>query len=85
MPVSLALQLAFPNLCPLTEAVEKLATDGNTENRGAVFTKREIVDFILDLTGYTSSTPLTAYRLLEPSFGKGEVESSILSSMHHFS
>ena len=52
--------------------MEKLATDGNTENRGAIFTKREIVDFILDLTGYTSSAPLTAYRLLEPSFGKGD-------------
>lgn len=70
--VSLALQPAFPDLCPLTEAVEKLATEGNIEERGAIFTKSEVVEFILDLTGYTVSVPLTEYRLLEPSFGDGD-------------
>jgi len=69
---SLALQPAFPGLCPVTEAVEKLATDGGIEERGAIFTKREVVEFILDLTGYTEAAPLTAYRLLEPSFGDGD-------------
>lgn len=72
MTVSLALQPAFPGLCPLTEAVEKLATDGGIEERGAIFTKREVVEFILDLTGYTATAPLTEYRLLEPSFGDGD-------------
>lgn len=72
MTASLALQPAFPGLCPLTEAVEKLATDGNIESRGAIFTKREVVEFILDLTGYTTDAPLTDYRLLEPSFGDGD-------------
>ncbi|WP_245735527.1 Eco57I restriction-modification methylase domain-containing protein [Roseinatronobacter thiooxidans] len=69
--VSLALQPAFLGLCPLREAVEKLATDGGIEERGAIFTKREVVEFILDLTGYTEDAPLTGYRLLEPSFGDG--------------
>lgn len=72
MTVSLALQPAFPGLCPVTEAVEKLATDGGIEERGAIFTKREVVDFILDLTGYIEAAPLTEYRLLEPSFGDGD-------------
>ncbi|PZX36244.1 TaqI restriction endonuclease [Roseinatronobacter thiooxidans] len=71
MTVSLALQPAFLGLCPLREAVEKLATDGGIEERGAIFTKREVVEFILDLTGYTEDAPLTGYRLLEPSFGDG--------------
>lgn len=71
MSVSLALQPAFLGLCPLSEAVEKWATDGGIEERGAIFTKREVVEFILDLTGYTEDAPLTGYRLLEPSFGDG--------------
>ncbi|OGB06826.1 MAG: modification methylase PaeR7I [Burkholderiales bacterium RIFCSPHIGHO2_12_FULL_69_20] len=42
------------------------------EARGAIFTRREVVDFILDLTGYTSDRPLHKLRLLEPSFGDGD-------------
>ena len=71
MTVSLALPPAFLGPCPLSEAVEKWATDGGIEERGAIFTKREVVEFILDLTGYTEDAPLTGYRLLEPSFGDG--------------
>jgi len=36
-----------------------------------VFTRREVVEFILDLTGYTTSVALHKKRLLEPSFGEG--------------
>ena len=68
----LALQPAFPGFCPVTEAVEKLATEGGIEERGAIYTKREVVDFILDLTGYTADARLVDYRLLEPSFGDGD-------------
>ncbi|MDA7946065.1 MAG: Eco57I restriction-modification methylase domain-containing protein [Hyphomicrobiaceae bacterium] len=68
----LALQPAFPGLCPVTEAVEQLATDAGIEERGAIYTRREVVDFILDLTGYTEDGPLTEYRLLEPSCGDGD-------------
>jgi hypothetical protein len=56
----------------LTDAVESLAAAGSTEERGAIFTKREVVDFILDLTGYTGAATLTDFRLLEPSFGDGD-------------
>lgn len=53
-------------------AVEVLASQGGVEARGAVFTRREVVDFILDLAGYTPDKPLHGKRLLEPSFGGGD-------------
>ncbi len=39
---------------------------------GAVFTKRCVAEFILDLVGYTGDKPLTTKRLLEPSCGHGD-------------
>ena len=39
--------------------------------RGAVFTKPAVVDFMLDLVGYTSGVPLWSRRLLEPACGGG--------------
>lgn len=68
----LAIQSAFPGLCPVTDAVEKLAMEGGIEERGAIYTKREVVDFILDLAGYTEDAALADFRLLEPSFGDGD-------------
>lgn len=53
-------------------AAEVLACQGGIEARGAVFTRRAVVDFILDLAGYTSNQPLHKKRLLEPSFGGGD-------------
>lgn len=66
--------LRRPNLfgdCRVTVAVNALASAG-IEERGAVFTRREVVDFLLDLAGYTIDRPLTKMRLLEPSFGAGD-------------
>lgn len=40
--------------------------------RGAVFTRPEVVEAILDLVGYRSELPLHQSRLLEPSFGAGD-------------
>ena len=65
-------QQSFLDLCPVTAAVEELASIGGIEERGAIFTRREVVDFILDLTGYTSDRPLHELSLLEPSFGDGD-------------
>ena len=65
-------QSSFPDLCPITAAVEKLASSGGVEARGAIYTRREVVDFILDLTGYTNDRPLHQLKLLEPSFGNGD-------------
>ncbi len=69
---AIASQIAFPTLCPLTAAVEALANADGTEERGAVFTRREVVDFILDLAGFTSDVPIFRNRVLEPSFGDGD-------------
>ncbi|MES9904106.1 MAG: Eco57I restriction-modification methylase domain-containing protein [Sedimenticola sp.] len=53
-------------------AIEQLALNAEADSRGAVFTRREVVDFILDLAGYTDDQPLYGKRLLEPSFGGGD-------------
>ncbi len=65
-------QSSFIDLCPVTAAVEELANSGGVEERGAIFTRREVVDFILDLVGYTCDRPLQELTLLEPSFGDGD-------------
>jgi hypothetical protein len=59
-------------MCPIADAVEKLAHDSDHSERGAIFTRREVVEFMLDLAGYTANRPLHCMRLLEPSFGGGE-------------
>jgi len=61
----------FPESCPVADAIAGMATSG-VELRGAVFTRREVVHFILDLAGYTQDKPLHQLRLLEPSFGAGD-------------
>lgn len=62
---------SFPSFCPVTDAVDAMA-NGGVEERGAIFTKREVVEFILDLVGYDPAEPLYQRRLLEPSFGFGD-------------
>ncbi|CAK8720348.1 site-specific DNA-methyltransferase (adenine-specific) [Candidatus Electrothrix laxa] len=53
-------------------AAEELATSNNREIRGAVYTRPEVVNFILDLIGFTATKPLFQKRILEPSFGNGD-------------
>ena len=65
-----AKQVSFPGMCPVEEPLESLAEAGN-EERGAIFTRHEVVEFILDLVGYTADRPLHTRRLLEPAFGDG--------------
>ena len=64
-------QASLPPQCSLTQAVANAAVSG-PEERGAIYTRREVVDFILDLSGYTPDRLLYEYRLLEPSFGQGD-------------
>jgi hypothetical protein len=64
-------QIALPGFCRIEDAVDQLSRAG-IEERGAVFTRREVVEFILDLVGYKIETPLHRMRLLEPSFGAGD-------------
>jgi hypothetical protein len=56
----------------VSHAIEKLAAQGGIDDRGAVFTRREVVDFLLNLIGYTSDKVLSKKRILEPSFGGGD-------------
>ena len=48
---------SLPGFCPFQEAVAALSQSG-VAARGAVFTKSEVVDFILDLVGYTAVSSL---------------------------
>lgn len=59
-----------PSIFPLSSPAP--AVSPGIKERGAIFTRRETVEFILDLAGYTSDKPLTRCRLLEPSFGNGD-------------
>lgn len=47
-------QSSFPGMCLLEAAIDEMA-GSRAEARGAVFTRREVVDLILDLTGYTAA------------------------------
>lgn len=55
----------------LRDAVAQLSSTDETD-RGAVYTKPEIVTTILDLAGYTVDRPLHEMRVLEPSSGGGD-------------
>lgn len=59
-------------MCPVKDAVEAMARESSIEERGAIYTRPEVVEFILDLVGYTSSSALYRKTLLEPSCGHGE-------------
>ena len=65
-------QPSLEGFCPISDAVDKLAHDSGADERGAIYTRREVVEFMLDLAGYAPSQPLHQTRLLEPSFGGGE-------------
>jgi len=69
---ALSVQPSFQGYCPIEEAVERLAVGSEAEERGAIYTKREVVEFILDLVGYTEDKALADFCLLEPSFGDGD-------------
>lgn len=65
-------QSALPGMCPVTDALHDLAHASGSEDRGAIYTRREVVDFILDLVGYLPTDALYEASLLEPSFGGGD-------------
>lgn len=62
-------------------AIEKLSSAADATSRGAIFTRTEVVDFILDLAGYTADKPLYKARILEPSFGGGDFLLSIIGRL----
>jgi hypothetical protein len=64
-------QPSLQGFCPVADAVDTLASQADADGRGAVNTRPEVVEFMLDLAGYTACQPLHRMRLLEPSFGNG--------------
>lgn len=65
-------QLSLLDPSPAAHAALAVLAQAPEETRGAVFTRREVVDFMLDLAAYTVDQPLQEYRILEPAFGHGE-------------
>jgi len=57
---------------PLTSGSTVSIATGTIEERGAIFTRPEVVQFMLDLVGYRADQPLHQLRLLEPSIGQGD-------------
>ena len=57
-------------------------------SHGDVFTSPRVVSFMLDLIGYTSDKDLSAYKVLEPSFGYGdflvEIQNRLIQSAKKF-
>lgn len=72
MAPPLAFQPGLFGDCPVEAAIRQLADDSSTQERGAIYTRRAVVDFMLDLAGYSSERDLTRLRFLEPSFGAGD-------------
>ena len=68
---SALVQPSLPGFCEVESALERLSQAG-IEQRGAIFTRSEVVEFMLDLVGYKAESPLQHMRLLEPSFGHGD-------------
>ena len=47
-------------------------SDATAEARGAIHTRPEVAEFVLDALGWVESAPLESFRLLEPSAGEGD-------------
>ena len=62
----------IPRSRNVADAIEELASQDESDVRGAIFTRVEVVEFILDLVGYVENSPLYLRSILEPSFGKGD-------------
>lgn len=69
--MNLDLKRSGDALTDATVSVEPFLLAADDE-RGAIFTRREVVDFILDLVGYTEDQDLAQARLLEPSAGHAD-------------
>lgn len=61
----------FETAAPAKDAVAYFS-DAPAEARGAIHTRPEVAEFILDLLGWCSGAGLANFRLLEPSAGEGD-------------
>lgn len=73
--------LKFSRDDAVQRALQTLSTKGSVEERGAVFTKSEIVEGILDLCGYSTDRDLASIQFLEPSCGQGEFLSAAIQRL----
>ena len=68
----------------VSKDIEKVITNLSLSNdieKGEVYTKNEVVNFILDLVGYKSTKDLTRFTVLEPSFGRGDFLKTIVQRL----
>ena len=65
-------QLSLSGFGDATAVFHSAAEARSIDERGAIFTRRVVVDFILDLIGYTANIDLYNMSLLEPCFGDGD-------------
>jgi len=63
---------AFPLSSDVEKTLNELARVDETESRGAVFTRVEVVEFMLDVVGYVADAPLHQKTILEPACGGGD-------------
>lgn len=71
MPLALFQDELFASRSRPLDALAYLA-DAPAASRGAVHTRPEVAEFVLDLAGWTIDHDLTHARLLEPSAGEGD-------------
>lgn len=74
-------ELSTPYSPAVATAIKALSSNSGVEARGAIFTRSEVVEFILDLVGYTESKPLHKFKILEPSFGDGDFLITIIQRL----
>lgn len=63
---------ALPLSDEVVSAINSLAENRKEKSHGSIYTRSEVVQFILDLLDYKPSEPLRSKRILEPSFGGGD-------------
>ena len=63
---------AFPLSSDVEKALHELARADGAESRGAVFTRVEVVEFMLDVVGYGADAPIHQKTVLEPACGGGD-------------
>lgn len=63
--------IASPPVEQLIPSAAERSYGAEERKRGAIFTKQPVVDFMLDLIGYTTAVNLAERSILEPSFGGG--------------
>ena len=63
---------AFPLSSDVEKTLDELARADGAESRGAIFTRVEVVEFMLDVVGYVVDAPLPQKTILEPACGGGD-------------